>query len=138
MLQSPDMDEDEHKLLGEWQKTVGGDIERSEKPPRIRTEHGNTTSQDLKWDAASGTEIPVGKPYARFQTPQGSQDYAKTLLLAARASGVDPERVKKGDITTEEAEAILKRMAPMNIWSLLMGGGAANVPKIDKEGNVVK
>jgi len=95
--------------------------------------------QKMKWNPETKAhDIPFGPPKPRSVAHGGSPDYAKTLYLAAKAVGVSPEDIKSGKVDSAQADAILKKMAPMNIWSLLMGGGAANVPKVDKEGNEIK
>lgn len=95
--------------------------------------------QKMKWNPDTHThDIPVGPPRSRSVAQGRSPDFAKTLYLAAKSVGVEEEDLKAGKVTSAQADAILKKMAPMNIWSLLMSGGAANVPKVDKEGNEIK
>ena len=96
------------------------------------------TVQKMKWNPKTKKhDIPVGPPSPRWKPTESSGDYAKTMLLAAKAAGVDPDKVIKGNITQEEAEAIIKKMAPMNIWSMMMGGAQPTV-KFDEKGNPIK
>jgi hypothetical protein len=83
-LLGEDMSDEEWKIHKEYETSLGKDVETAAKPPHTREAHGDTTTQTMKWDSTTQTEVPVGKPYARFQKPQDTSEttdktYARTI-----------------------------------------------------------
>lgn len=83
------------------------------------------------------------------QASRAPETYASNLLVAARSAGVDPEKVKRNKLTTDEAklvaESYKKTFGTEGFMQMLMdsgmlGGGAkpGQTQKYDAKGNPIK
>lgn len=77
--------------------------------------------------------------------PQATQNYDKNILIAAQAAGVDPEKVKSGKLTRDEAikvaDSYSKRFGTQGLIQLLTSGGFGGgkpSAQYDNKGNLVK
>lgn len=102
------------------------------------------------------TKIVPVKKGEEYTPPEGwslkppsdasSENYDKNLLVAAQVAGVDPKKVKSGELTQEEAtkvaEAYAEQFGTMSLVQMLMktAGTPESAPKLkfDEKGNLVQ
>jgi hypothetical protein len=89
-------------------------------------------------------ETEEKKKLAEHKAKNQTDSYDKNLLVAAQAAGVDPEKVKKGGLTQEEAvavaEAYSEQFGTKSLLQMLFSGMAPEQPalKFDDKGNPVE
>jgi hypothetical protein len=118
---------------------------------------GNKTPNEIELQIRANAGDPSAKAVldkiqadkvrvAKESRPPAAPSYDKNILIAAQAAGIDPEKVKSGNLTQEEAikvaDSYSRRFGTQSLIQLLMSGGAGSsgTPsvKYDANGNPVK
>lgn len=105
-------------------------------------------TKELQPDGKTWKEIGKARRYKPSEGKEKEVNYDKNIYIAAQAAGVDPEKIRKGQITQDEAMRVLeeykKNFGSESLLEVLfkgMGqapGGVSPVLKLDANGNPVE
>jgi len=119
-------------------------IGQVDKAPTVHTFTEGDKTVEKQWNPETGAwDVVSSGP--RYKPPQAAQNYDKNILIAAQAAGIDPEKVKSGNLTQDEAikvaDSYSKRFGTQSLIQLLTSGGIGGgkpSTQYDNKGNLVK
>jgi len=118
------------EITGTPKKTEAEELDLFEKKEKIKDKYRDEP-QGSDFERAYKAELKNKPNLSRVdfkrEWEKPPEDRIKTLNIAAKAAGVDPEKAAKGEITPEEAKKILKEYGNSNgtnaLIELLLSGG---------------